>query len=338
MYWGAQMIGWLSYGMLILLATYEDDPKLVDFSLILNIISLIFFSVAFTHLMRWTFIKMGWLELKLFPLIPRVLISSFFCSLLISVSTFSFSFLVDVEKESFNFLSFVINVFAVLVLILFWNAIYFTFHFFQKSRNQELNNITLEASRNEVELKNLRSQLNPHFLFNSLNSIRALIDIEPSKAKNSVTTLSNLLRKSLLMGRENLVELQMELEMVSHYLELEKVRFEERLTVEWDIDDRLNHFMIPPFCLQMLVENAVKHGISTMINGGLIKIKTTKEGKEVKLIVENTGKLGTKVDTGIGIKNTRRRLDIQYKDNAEFLLTENNEIVIATLIFKDENI
>lgn len=334
LYWGAQLVGWLSYGLLILLATYSDSADKVDGILLLKIAILVLSGIGFTTLMRNSFIKLGWLELRLNPLIPRVLAASLSCAILISLTTTFLGYLIDVEKESISFLDAIINVFAILILILFWNAIYFTYHFFQKSRKQEMNNLVLEASKNEVELKNLRSQLNPHFLFNSLNSIRALIDIEPAKAKESVTTLSNLLRNSLIMGRENLVTVEQELQMVSNYLELERVRFEERLQVTWDVDDRLNDFLIPPFSLQMLVENAIKHGISNIVNGGEIGIVTRKVGDEVQLIIRNSGTLGSTTDTGIGIKNTRRRLDIQYKGKAEFLLTQEENAVVATLTFK----
>jgi len=286
--------------------------------------------------MRSIFIKLDWLDMKPAPLIPRILIASFICSLFISFTTNVISILIDTKEwQTISVLSVIINVLAILVLILFWNAIYFTFHFFQKSKKQELNNITLEASRNEVELKNLRSQLNPHFLFNSLNSIRALIEIEPPKAKESVTILSNLLRQSLILGKENLVRLDQELDMVSNYLELEKIRFEERLNVKWELDTSMNDFMVPPFALQMLAENAIKHGISNLIEGGTITISTLKDGHRKIIQVSNTGELRGEVDTGIGIQNTRRRLDLQFKDKAEFELDQNDGEVIARLIFND---
>ena len=339
LYWIAQLIGWTSYVALIFLASYADNPHQIDLVFIINIASLIFFGILWTHLMRVSFFKLEWLDLRLAPLIPRVLISSLICSILIAVSTTSLSLLIDAkEKENLTLLNIIINVFAVLVLILFWNSIYFTFHFFQKSRKQELNNLSLESSRNEIELKNLRSQLNPHFLFNSLNSIRALIDIEPSKAKVSVTTLSNLLRKSLILGRENLVRLEEEIEMVSNYLELEKIRFEERLEVKMILDTNLNDFMLPPFSLQMLVENAIKHGISNLVEGGEIIIETNKTGGIVTISVTNSGEIIDEInfEKGIGIENTKRRLALQFKDAAEFELFQNGNNVIAQLIFKTD--
>jgi len=337
LYWAAQSIGWSSYCALILLATYADDPSKVDVELLLHLSMLVVFSVFSTHIMRYVFIKLNWLELRPGPLLPRVLFASFLCSLLIFGETTVSSFVINPKEfEQISFLSVVINILAILVLVLFWNAIYFTFHFIQKSRKQELNNISLEASKNEIELKNLRSQLNPHFLFNSLNSIRALIELDPSKAKESLTTLSNLLRKSLIYGKETLVPLEDEINMVSHYLELEKIRFEERLTISWKQDDSLRLFPVPPFILQMLVENAIKHGISNLIDGGEIEIQTRKSGEQVIIEVINSGKLRDEKDTGIGIQNVLRRLDIQYKGAAEFELIQQENIVIARLTFKTE--
>ena len=335
-YWFAQLLGWTSYAALIFLAAYADGPDKITSSLMLNLAVFIVFAVFGSHLMRSIFIKLDWLDMKPGPLIPRILIASLICSLFISFSTNAVSILIDTKEwETLSVLSVILNVLAILVLILPWNAIYFTFHFFQKSKKQELNNIILEASRNEVELKNLRSQLNPHFLFNSLNSIRALIEIEPPKAKESVTILSNLLRQSLIMGKENLVRLEQELEMVSNYLELEKIRFEERLNVKWNLDPALNEFMVPPFVLQMLAENAIKHGISNLIEGGRINISTYKIDGKTIVEVSNTGELKGEVDTGIGIQNTRRRLDLQFKEKAEFELEQNGGEVIARLIFND---
>jgi LytS/YehU family sensor histidine kinase len=334
LYWIAQFVGWTSYVSLIIFATFASNPGRIDLTLVNNVLSLVASGIFWTHIMRLWFFKKHWLELKLPSLIPRVFIISILCSVCISFSTLTISALTNTNnQEVITILTTVINVFGILVLVLFWNSIYFTFHFFQKSRKQELNNITLEASRNEIELKNLRSQLNPHFLFNSLNSIRALIDIEPSKAKFAVTTLSNLLRKSLILGKENLVRLEDELEMISNYLELEKVRFEERLEVKWDLDTSLNDFLIPPFSIQTLVENAIKHGISNLIEGGTIIIQTSQNEQSLIITVLNTGKITGEVDTGIGLENTMRRLALQFKDSAELTLSQEAGNVKAQLLF-----
>ena len=336
LYWLAQIIGWTSYVALLMLATYANNPEKLDLKLVANLFALIFFGITCTHIMRIFYFKMHWLDLRLAPLLPRVLLGALVTSLSISATTTTFSVLIDAkEVETLTFLNIVIHVFSILVLVVFWNSIYFTDHFFQKSRKQELNSVTLEASRNEI--KNLRSQLNPHFLFNSLNSIRALIDLEPAKARVSVTTLSNLLRKSLILGKENLVPLNEELEMVSNYLELEKIRFEERLEVKWNLDETLSEFQIPPFSMQMLVENAIKHGISNLVNGGVITIETRRLENKVLIAVSNTGELIKQTEestgAGIGLENTKRRLALQFKGAAAFELIQKENEVVAQLIF-----
>jgi two-component system LytT family sensor kinase len=335
-YWSAQIIGWTSYASLVFLATYAEDPKKLDVPFFINISSLIILGISVTHLMRTFYVKFNWLEIKLFPLIPRIFLSSLICSTIISLSSQTISVFLNYSGKYLTWLDTLINILALLILILFWNSVYFTFHFFQKSRQQELNNISLEASRNEIELKNLLAQLNPHFLFNSLNSIRALIDIEPTKAKDAVTTLSALLRTSLALGKEELVPLRAELEMIDHYLEMEKIRFEERLSISWDTDNTMNHLQIPPFSMQTLVENAIKHGISHLVNGGSISIRTTNESEQMVLEVRNTGCLKESIDPGIGIINTRRRLDLQFKGKATLELLQEDDNVVAILTIKKE--
>jgi LytS/YehU family sensor histidine kinase len=335
LYWGAQLFGWSLYGILMTLSLYAYHPKKIDSTLLTQVISFLFLAITFTHLMRNFFIKYGWLEMKLTPLIPRIIVSSILCASCIILGNEIINIIIGFDSEkNISILKILIEILANSFLILFWNAMYFTYHFFSKSRKQELNNLSLEANRNEIELKNLRTQLNPHFLFNSLNSIRALIEIEPIKAKNSVTALSNLLRKSLMFGKTNLVTIEDEIEMVSNYLDLEKIRFEERLTVKWNLSTEINNFHIPPFSIQMLVENAIKHGISTLIEGGEILITTLKTNNTISIVVENSGTLKTEIDLGIGIENTRRRLDLQFKDAAEFIIYQKENKVISSITFK----
>jgi len=341
-YWLAQFIGWFSYSGLIVFSVFNKDPEKIDTLFLLNVFVLIAAGITITHLQRIFYIKMGWLGMRLPRLIPRLLITSLISSILIAIIDNGTDYLSGLTVDSqmtFSLSQMVVNVLATLLLVLFWNALYFTFHFFQKSRNQEISNLELEASNKESELKNLRSQLNPHFLFNSLNSIRALIDVEPKKAKMSITTLSNLLRQSLVLGRENLVSLESEIDLAKSYLELEKIRFEERLTVDWELTPGLESFQIPPFSLQMMVENSIKHGISNLRDGGVVKIVARETEKEIIIIVENSGTLNGIVDLGVGIQNIKQRLALQYGNGAEFNLREEHGRVIAQMNFtKNETV
>lgn len=336
-YWLAQFLGWTAYCGLVTLSVYTNNPEKLTKTFFFNVLVLIITGVLATHVQRLFIIRLGWLNLKLPTLLPRLI----FISLLTAVVIASIDFYTDyvtnldhMQEKRFELSSLIVNVFAVLILVFAWNAIYFTFHYIQKSRKQEISNLELTASKRESELKNLRSQLNPHFLFNSLNSIKALIDLDPVKAREAVSTLSNLLRQSLLLGKQNSITLEEELKLVKNYLDLEKIRFEDRLTVEWKLDPELNRFEIPPFSIQMMIENAVKHGVSQLKKGGTIRIAAYSNEEHVVVEVSNTGELKTSHDLGVGIENIRQRLLLQYGNNAQFSLEQHDTDVIAKMEIK----
>ena len=155
--------------------------------------------------------------------------------------------------------------------ILLWTLIYFAVHYFENYKQVQIESLIWEAAVKDFELKTLKSQLNPHFMFNALNSIRALIDLDPKNAQTAVTKLSNILRYSLKMERIETVSLGEEMQAVADYLALESVRFEERLKYTVDIDPKAVSFEIPPMMIQTLVENGIKHGISKRTERGLHK-------------------------------------------------------------------
>jgi sensor histidine kinase YesM len=338
LYWGAQLGGWFVYGMLTILATYADNPTKMNSQFWISLLLMIASGVAITHLMRLFLLKRNWLKLKFGPLVPRIVAVSIVCASVFVTLIHITAWIMERENavnKSFFKLELLIDIFSSALLMMLWNSIYFTYHFFKKSIDQELHNLQLQSSQNEIELKTLRSQLNPHFLFNSLNSIRALIDLDPVKAKQSVTTLANLLRNSLVLGKNEFISLEEELQIVKSYLELEKIRFEERLEVYWEIDSSLYEFPVPPFILQTQAENAIKHGISKIVEGGKIVISTKRISENwIEMIVLNTGELGLHLGTGIGIENSKRRLDLQYSGDALFELFQKEEYVICSIKMK----
>ncbi len=334
-YWMAQFGGWFLLSLLILLSSITSSKSKLSNELLLSTGVFFTLGIVLTHSMRAIYIYFGWLNLRLSPLLPRLILTAVFFAGIMSLITNELNVAFTQQPIPFPWIAFFLDVLSSSVFLVLWNSVYFTFHFFQRSRVQEMNNLQLSADNNEIELKNLRSQLNPHFLFNSLNSIRALIEIDPNQAKDNITKLANLLRKSLVVGKEQLVPLREEIEIVKTYLDLEKVRFEERIDVKIEIELPLLGILIPPFMLQTLVENAIKHGISKRIEGGTIWIRAKRFSEKVVLSVENHGKMGKTVDTGIGIENTIRRLEIQYKGKANFSLIEKEETVVATIELKD---
>ena len=190
-----------------------------------------------------------------------------------------------------------------------------------------------EASLKSAELANLKNQLNPHFLFNAINSIKALTISDPNLARNALTELSQLLRTSLTVGNEQLVSLESEISFVKDYLFLEKLRYENRLHYFFEIDKNTLSVRIPPMSLQLLVENAIKHGIGQSKAGGDIIIKTEFiNGNNFLLTVTNSGKLMAEhSSTGVGIENLEKRLFLNFQDKAKFSVCEKKNHVIASI-------
>ena len=149
----------------------------------------------------------------------------------------------------------------------------------------------MESLIKELELKTIKAHINPHFIFNSLNSIRALVDENPSRARTAITELSNILRSSMQVDKAETVSFEKELNIVKDYLALENMRFEDRLKVEYEIDEDTLDQQVPPMMLQTLVENAIKHGISKQISGGIVKIISDFKNQYHELAVQNTGSL-----------------------------------------------
>lgn len=206
-----------------------------------------------------------------------------------------------------------------IVLVAIWLLIYLVWHYILKNRNDQLDKLKLESTVKELELKTIKSHINPHFIFNSLNSIRALVDENPERARRAITELSNILRSSMKAEKSETVSLEKELDIVKDYLALEQMRFEERLQVRFEIDEDTLQHPVPPMMLQTLVENAIKHGISKQVSGGQVKIIASYKGDHLELLVQNTGQLDKEINgDGFGIKSTQDRLNLMYQGKAFF--------------------
>jgi two-component system, LytTR family, sensor kinase len=185
----------------------------------------------------------------------------------------------------------------------------------------------------EAELRGLESQINPHFLFNSLNSIRGLVLENPPLAQDLITRLANILRYNLHRDAGHTVPLASEVEAAADYLALESARYEERLRVRFDVAPETRSLPVPPMLLQTLVENAVKHGIATLPSGGELAVSSALEGGSLVLKVENPGCLA-EPDPGrprLGLENIRQRLRILYGTRAALHLSNGDGRVTATV-------
>jgi LytS/YehU family sensor histidine kinase len=176
-----------------------------------------------------------------------------------------------------------------------------------------------EVVLREAELKALKAQINPHFLFNSLNSISALTSTDPTKAREMCIRLSDFLRSSLRLEERTSIPFEEELALTNSYLDVEKVRFGQRLRVTQNFDPRCAHCHVPPLLVQPLVENAIKHGVAMLSAGGEITITGHRNGQSLKITVENPFDPEAPVvhKSGFGLVNVRNRLDARYGSAAQ---------------------
>ena len=323
-YWFCQLFGW-SLLILVEYLAYVLESGFDPDALYLAIAN-IFLGITLTHLYRLMIRRWNWVRLPFFRLAPRVLLSVFVLALIMT--------LVNIPIDQRLFPQYFIEepwpTIGYLIswgkTMLTWVLSYTAYHYVEENRNAEIERILLKTSIRETEAKVLRSQLNPHFVFNALNSIRALVFENPSKAQQGITQLSNLLRNSLLADRRKTVELREEIKTVEDYLALEKVRYEDRLTSYIDLDSRTLFWQVPPMMLQTLVENAIKHGVSTAIGGGFVEVRSNIVADKLHILIRNTGVLGDKeASNGFGLANTAQRLELLYGPEAQFHIFQESD-------------
>jgi LytS/YehU family sensor histidine kinase len=193
--------------------------------------------------------------------------------------------------------------------------------------------LRLEVAAKEAQLRSLVAQINPHFFFNCLNGLRALITEDPARAQQMVTDLSSLLRYALQSGKTQTVPLRTELETVRTYLELQRLRLEERLAVEIEAAPESLAVPVPTMLVQLLVENGVTHGIEARPQGGRIQVASWVEGPALRVRVINSGRLGGQSpSTRLGLENARERLALLYGGAATLRLDDGeDESVVAEL-------
>lgn len=326
-----QVVGWgLFFGLqLVFSLTLAETPPTGD-KLLLNIALLFQVSalgILLTHVSRHLIKRWGWSDKSWLALAPRILILAAVVSLLWSVIGFSLHLLLapadaSLLKQPLPVI-FLLSVINGTVLLIGWYSVYFFYQVFDRYNRSEIERLRLATVVKETELRALKSQVNPHFIFNSLNSVRALIDEDPTRARQAVTQLANLLRYSLQSGQLEVVSFEDELAVVNDYLALEQVRHEERLRLRLDVAPETLHLPVPPMVLQTLVENAIKYGIAARPEGGEITIRSRVADDTLVLTVANPGRLSSAAtstrahrSTGVGLRNAEARLQLLFGQRA----------------------
>ncbi|MFY0591685.1 sensor histidine kinase [Roseivirga sp.] len=373
LYWLLQFGGWgglMLTSFLVMVLLLPTLPALVINTVI------IFLAVFVSHRYRVYVKKRNWKDLKVPDLVPKVLIASVVqgiaLSVLIIILVFGVLVLLAVSDPTLldsllsvpqiegldestqevirdatlsSYSGSRMVVFAISFVIsntiyfISWSAIYFAYQFIQKAREMEIEKWKLSASVKDAELSTLKAQINPHFIFNSLNNIRSLVVEDAERARDSITHLSDLLRFSIQFDQYEKVSLEKELEVVEDYLNLEAIQLEERLKYNFIIDENAKEVLIPPMIIQTLVENAIKHSINNLPNGGEIIISTRIDEESLSIYVKNTGQLsikasveGKKKHKGIGISNSRERLRLLYGQEARLAVENMNEQMVCATV------
>ncbi|MBO3698769.1 sensor histidine kinase [Roseivirga sp. E12] len=373
LYWMLQFGGWGGLMLTSFLAMVMFMPFLP--ALGTNLMA-IFLGVFVSHLYRGYVKRKNWKDLRIAKLWPKVFLASVLQGALLSILTLItlvgvFVLVSSADPEALNgvmgipemegvdeetmekirqasianfsgskLLVFLLSfVASYAIYFICWSALYFAYQYLQKAREMEIEGWKLSASIKDAELSTLKAQINPHFMFNSLNNIRSLVVEDSERARDAITHLSDLLRFSVQFDQYEKVSLEKELEVVLDYLKLEAIQLEERLQYTFDIDKKTKEMLIPPMIVQTLVENAIKHSINNLPNGGEIIIKSAINNDFLFLNITNTGQLkrGEKPVSGekrrgIGISNARERLRLLYGENSGLTVQNLNEHMVCATV------
>lgn len=330
LYWTSQFLWWFCFSLCLAVIVGERDASVFNFAICIFFNT--FLGISFTHIFKSFFNKnifettqiKTFLSYGFIGILGGILLSLTFNSLILGC-TAGLTF----PKDSFHYLK--------LALVSFlgyapWFILYYYNQYIHQFHQEQKVIVESENLIQNAELENLKSQLNPHFLFNSLNCIKALVRTDPPLAQKSIIQLSDILRRSLTLSESHTVNLIDELSMMQQYLELETIRFDKRLQYHFQLENKTLNFKIPSMSLHLLVDNAIKHGISRQRNGGEIYIHTRMHQQMLTITVRNTGKLDKNFsDTGLSLKNLRKRLQLRYSGKASLQIEEDEDHVVASL-------
>ena len=321
-YWTCQILGWASYAGLAMWAAAQRVGWTAELTAGYALYFL--YSIALTHQLRRFVNQRGWLDA---PRYFRLFLAAWITGLVQAALVIGISCLIVGRRSAFLKLSAAaFSVVAISCVTIGWMVVYLAVTSGRRYREKQL-------ALREAELRGLEAQINPHFLFNSLNSIRGLVVENPPLAQDLITRLANILRYNLHRDAGHTVPLDSELEAAADYLALESARYEDRLRVRFAVDPATRRIAVPPMLLQTLVENGIKHGIAALPGGGELVVGSALEAGTLVLVVENTGQLA-KEETGrpkLGLNNIRERLRILYADRASLTLASHDGRVTATV-------
>lgn len=335
LYWLLQILGWgipfvLNALGKLFLAGFELSTSYVLFEnatlMVIGIVVSHFFRFVYKH-----YIKRTYWSFKKFLLTAVLLIACATAIFLIVELICSFWYeLLEKKTWESTTVDYVVTYINSLIYLLVWFMLYLLVNYILRNQQMKVERLKLENIAKESQLNTLKGQINPHFMFNSLNNIRGLMLEDVEKARDMLTQLSEMLRFSLSRKDNDQVPLAEEIAVVNNYIALSKIQLEDRLHYEELIATDVLHLEVPPMLIQMLIENAIKHGIATLKNGGGVRLEITRSTTHMIILVTNDGNLTSNTaGTQIGVENIKQRLQLLYDDQAGFQLVEKDGKVIA---------
>lgn len=331
-FWTAQLLGWGLIGGSNLLVQYmaELPADLVLYNAIVPLLLGLGLTSAYRYFIR----RQHWRLWSVTKMLGLVVLSTVMLAGLQLMSVFLvFKYMLDLGLMSGAALLGNFMIFSFIMLS--WTLIYFSVHYFNNWMSSQLETWQLLAEKKDAELAALKLQINPHFVFNSINNIRALILEDKDRARDMLLHFSDLFRYALQSVDKGLVPLEEELEVVQQYLDLQSIQYEDKLQYKINVDQEMKAVMIPAMSLQLLVENAIKHGISQLKLGGELLVGASRKGNELCIRVANTHPVSanTAVDhkLGVGLDNIRKRLKLMYKKEALLSLSEVDNMFVAEI-------
>ncbi|MGA9622882.1 MAG: histidine kinase [Bryobacteraceae bacterium] len=329
-YWTCQVAGWGSYSAIGAWSSARQGGW--QLGLVAGWVLFFLYSIAVTDLFRREIRRRQWLTAPSGRMYARVFGAAAMVSALQTFLVIAINWLIEGASSVFLHLVTALAAWAnITVITILWTIFYVALTGPRRYREKE---IRLQLALREAELRALEAQVNPHFLFNCLNSIRGLVVENPAVAQDMITRLANILRYNLHRDLMHTVPLESEVEVVGDYLALESVRLEDRLRVQFSIDPEAGKVLIPPMFLQTLVENALKHGVAKLPAGGDLQIRAVLKPGALVVEVENPGQLAEAAPeaTHLGLANVRERLRILYGDRASLQLQNRDGRVAATVL------
>ena len=220
------------------------------------------------------------------------------------------------------------------IIFLIWSTLYISFTRIRENKQLTQDQAAMTLNLKEAQLVTLQQQLNPHFIFNCINNIRALILEEPAKARDMLAHMAEMLRYNLDVNNKSMISIRDEVSAARDYMALSSIQFEDRLKYIEDVAESCLDQLIPKMTIQLLLENAIKHGITDAVEGGHIRLTISCNNSRIIIMVENSGSMEQRDSAqsiGIGIQNIEERLQLAYGDKASFTLKDVGSNVRATI-------